>query len=180
MPGGAGDRAELADLAARVLPVLLFFVAITVVAEIADTAGVFDVAGHWTARVAGTARRWSGCSSWRSRWRAPCSSAWTRLRCCSPPSASQSRPSSRSRRYRLRSPRSGWPTRRACCCPVSNLTNLLALHHFEALGLGHGGYLRLAALPAAGAVLGTVAVLWTSPPARDPGALPARCTTRPA
>jgi arsenical pump membrane protein len=37
---------ELADLLARVAPVLIFFVAITLVAEIADTAGVFDVAGH--------------------------------------------------------------------------------------------------------------------------------------
>ena len=29
--------------------------------------------------------------------------------------------------------------------PVSNLTNLLALHHFSLLGLGTSGYLRLAA-----------------------------------
>ena len=34
--------------------------------------------------------------------------------------------------------------------PVSNLTNLLALHHFSLLGLGTAGYLRLALWPAAG------------------------------
>ena len=42
---------ELLDLAERVGPVLVFLVAITVVAEIADVAGVFDVAGHWAARL---------------------------------------------------------------------------------------------------------------------------------
>jgi len=32
--------------------------------------------------------------------------------------------------------------------PVSNLTNLLALHRFSALGLGHKGYISLALWPA--------------------------------
>jgi hypothetical protein len=41
---------ELAELVARVGPVLVFLLAITVVAEISDRAGVFDVAGHWAAR----------------------------------------------------------------------------------------------------------------------------------
>ena len=49
---------ELADLASRVLPVLAFLVAITVVAEIADLAGVFDVAAHWASR-AGRHRIWA-------------------------------------------------------------------------------------------------------------------------
>ena len=42
--------ASLTDLATRIGPVLIFLVAITVVAEIADAAGVFDVAGHSAAR----------------------------------------------------------------------------------------------------------------------------------
>ena len=42
----------------------------------------------------------------------------------------------------------------------AELANLLALHHFGRLGPGHDGYIRLAALPALGAVAGTVAVLW--------------------
>ncbi|HEY8822641.1 MAG TPA: hypothetical protein VIM49_11990 [Dermatophilaceae bacterium] len=37
-------------MATRIGPVLIFLVAITVVAEIADAAGVFDVAGHSAAR----------------------------------------------------------------------------------------------------------------------------------
>jgi hypothetical protein len=44
-------------LATRVGPVLIFLVAITVVAEIAAAAGVFDVAGHWAARL-GRGRTW--------------------------------------------------------------------------------------------------------------------------
>jgi arsenical pump membrane protein len=36
----------------------------------------------------------------------------------------------------------------------------LALHHFDLLGLGHAGYVRLAALPALAAVVGTVLVLY--------------------
>jgi len=47
----------LTELAIRVGPVLIFLVAITVVAEIADSAGVFDIAGHWAAR-AGHGRAW--------------------------------------------------------------------------------------------------------------------------
>ena len=56
-PVTAGSGAVLAELAIRVGPVLIFLVAITVVAEIADAAGVFDVAGHWAAR-AGHGRTW--------------------------------------------------------------------------------------------------------------------------
>ncbi len=44
--------------------------------------------------------------------------------------------------------------------PVSNLTNLLALHPFAALGVGTLGYIKLMALPAVVAILVTVAVLW--------------------
>ena len=52
-----GSGAVLTDLAIRVGLVLIFLIAITVVAEIADAAGVFDVAGHWAAR-AGHGRAW--------------------------------------------------------------------------------------------------------------------------
>jgi len=53
----AGPGALLTELALRVGPVLIFLIAITVVAEIADAAGVFDIAGHWAAR-AGHGRTW--------------------------------------------------------------------------------------------------------------------------
>lgn len=42
----------MADLAERIAPVLGFLVALTIVAEIADRAGLFDVTGHWAARAA--------------------------------------------------------------------------------------------------------------------------------
>lgn len=40
------------DLFLKIAPVVGFLVALTIVAEVADRAGVFDVAGHWAARAA--------------------------------------------------------------------------------------------------------------------------------
>ena len=151
---------ELVALFERIGPVLVFLLAITVVAEIADAAGVFDVAGHWAAR-AGRHRTpvlWLlfvavavactivlsldttavlltpvGLAVARQLGISPAPFALTTL----------------------------WLANTASLLlPVSNLTNLLALHQFERLGLGHSGYVRLAALPALGAVAGTVAVLF--------------------
>ena len=151
--------AELADLAARVGPVLVFLVAITVVAEIADAAGVFDVAGHWAAR-AGRHRTWAlwllvvalsvGATIVLSLdttavLLTPVVIAVARQLDVSPVPFAMT---------------TVWLANTASMLlPVSNLTNLLALHRFEALGLGHAGYIRLAALPAAAAILATVCVL---------------------
>jgi arsenical pump membrane protein len=152
--------AELGDAVARVLPVLIFFVAITVVAEIADAAGVFDVAGHWATR-AGRHRTpvlWLlfalvavGCTIVLSLdttavLLTPVGLAIAAQLNISPmPFALTTL----------------WIANTASMLlPVSNLTNLLALHHFEQLGVGHSGYVRLAALPAVAAVLGTVLVLY--------------------
>jgi Na+/H+ antiporter NhaD/arsenite permease-like protein len=44
--------------------------------------------------------------------------------------------------------------------PVSNLTNLLALHPFSAIDVATLGYITLMAAPAVAAVVATVAVLW--------------------
>ncbi|NUO89586.1 MAG: arsenic transporter, partial [Dermatophilaceae bacterium] len=43
---------DLAQLVERVAPILVFLVAITLVAEICDLAGLFDVAAHYAARLA--------------------------------------------------------------------------------------------------------------------------------
>ncbi|MFG6502148.1 SLC13 family permease [Microbacterium sp. P05] len=43
---------EAAAIADRVWPILLFVIAVTVVAELASTAGLFDVVGGWLARLA--------------------------------------------------------------------------------------------------------------------------------
>jgi arsenical pump membrane protein len=151
---------ELTDLAQRVGPVLVFFVAITVVAEIADSAGVFETAGHWAARAGHhrTAVLWLlfvvvavastvflsldttavlltpvGLAVAAQLGISPMPFALTTL----------------------------WLANTASLLlPVSNLTNLLSLHQFDKLGVGHAGYVRLAALPAAGAILGTVVVLF--------------------
>lgn len=152
--------AELGAVLGRVAPVLVFFVAITVVAEIADAAGVFDVAGHWTARAARhrTPVLWLlfvvlavVCTVFLSLdttavLLTPVGLAVAaQLRISPVPFALTTL----------------WLANTASLLlPVSNLTNLLALHHFHALGLGHSGYVRLAAAPAAAAVVGTVAVLY--------------------
>ncbi|MGZ4651828.1 SLC13 family permease [Oryzihumus sp.] len=151
--------AELADLAARVGPVLVFLVAITVVAEIAEAVGVFDVAGHWAAR-AGRHRTWAlwllvvalsvGATVVLSLdttavLLTPVVIAVARQLDVSPVPFAMT---------------TVWLANTASLLlPVSNLTNLLALHRFESLGLGHAGYIRLAALPAVAAILATVCVL---------------------
>lgn len=43
--------------------------------------------------------------------------------------------------------------------PVSNLTNLLALQRFAAMGVDHAGYVRLAAAPACAAIVATLLVI---------------------
>ena len=62
-PVGAGrgapvTAADAVALLERLLPVVVFLLAITVVAEVAERAGVFDVAGHWVAH-AGRHRAWA-------------------------------------------------------------------------------------------------------------------------
>jgi arsenical pump membrane protein len=151
---------ELADLLARVGPVLVFFLAITVVAEIADAAGVFDVAGHWTARAA----RHRVVVLWLLfvGLAVVCTitlSLDTTAVLLTPVGLAIARqlglPAAPFALTTLWLANTG-----SLLLPVSNLTNLLALHHFDRLGLGHDGYIRLAALPALGAVAGTVVVLW--------------------
>ena len=152
--------ADVLDVLGRVGPVLVFFVAITVVAEIADAAGVFDVAGHWAARAGHhrTGQLWllfAGvavvCTVFLSLdttavLLTPVGLAMAAQLGLSPvPFAVTTL----------------WLANTASLLlPVSNLTNLLAQHRFGQLGVDHLGYVRLAALPALGAVLGTLAVIY--------------------
>ena len=149
----------LTDLGTRVGPVLIFLVAITVVAEIADTAGVFDVAGHWAAR-AGRGRTWL---LWLLIVGLSCLSTIvlsldTTAVLLTPVVIAVAR------QQRLNplpfAMTTVWLANTASLLlPVSNLTNLLALHRFSALGLGHSGYVSLALWPALAAIAATVAVL---------------------
>lgn len=150
---------ELADLASRVLPVLAFLVAITVVAEIADLAGVFDVAAHWASR-AGRHRVWA---LWLLIVAIACASTIvlsldTTAVLLTPVAITVARqvgvPPLPFAMTTL------WLANTASLLlPVSNLTNLLALHHMNLLGVGQRGYLRLSWAPALAAILATVALL---------------------
>ncbi|MEO7070599.1 MAG: SLC13 family permease [Nostocoides sp.] len=147
------------DLAARIGPIIVFLLAITVTAEIAERAGVFDVAGHAVARW-GRHRTWLlwllfallavactvflsldttavlltpvGLAIARQVGMGPLPFALTTL----------------------------WIANTgSLLLPVSNLTNLLALQRFAAVGVDHAAYVRLAALPALVAVLATLAII---------------------
>lgn len=149
----------LLDLTTRVGPVLVFLVAITVVAEIADAAGVFDVAGHWAGR-AGRGRTWL---LWLLVVGLSCLSTIvlsldTTAVLLTPVVIAVAR------QLRLNplpfAMTTVWLANTASLLlPVSNLTNLLALHRFSALGLGSSGYISLALWPALAAIAATVGVL---------------------
>jgi arsenical pump membrane protein len=151
--------AALEDLTARVGPVLIFLLAITVVAEIADAAGVFDVAGHWAAR-AGRGRTWL---LWLLIVGLSCLSTIvlsldTTAVLLTPVVIAVAR------QLRLNplpfAMTTIWLANTASLLlPVSNLTNLLALHRFSALGVGSRGYISLALWPALAAIAATVGVL---------------------
>ena len=157
MTGTTG--ASLTDLATRIGPVLIFLVAITVVAEIADAAGVFDVAGHSAAR-AGHGHTWL---LWLLVVGLSCLSTIvlsldTTAVLLTPVVIAVAR------QLRLNplpfAMTTVWLANTASLLlPVSNLTNLLALHRFSALGLSHSGYISLALWPAIAAIGATVGVL---------------------
>lgn len=152
---------ELAEILGRTLPVMTFLVAITVVAEVADLAGVFDVAGHATARAA------------RHRvlvlWLLLAALAVvvtvflgldTTAVLLTPVALTIARqigvgaaPFALTTLFLANTA--------SLFLPVSNLTNLLALDPFADLGLAHGDYVRLAAAPGAAAVVGTMLVIGT-------------------
>lgn len=151
---------ELLDLAARVGPVMVFLVAMTVVAEVAEMAGVFDVAAHWTARV-GRHRTWllwllvvglaTACTivlsiDTTAVLLTPVVIAMTRqLGLPALPFALTTI----------------WLANTASLLlPVSNLSNLIALQRFSALGMGTHEYIALAWRPALAAIIATVVVLF--------------------
>ena len=151
---------ELLDLATRIGPVMAFLIAMTVVAEVAEIAGVFDVAAHWTSHV-GRHRTWllwllvvvlaTACTivlsiDTTAVLLTPVVIAMTRqLGLPAMPFALTT----------------VWLANTASLLlPVSNLSNLIALHQFSALGVGTHEYIALAWRPALAAVLATVAVLF--------------------
>ncbi|MFC6707491.1 SLC13 family permease [Flexivirga alba] len=146
------------DLLDRVGPVLAFLVFITVVAEIADHAGVFEVAGHWAARMA----RGRTIGLWLIVVVLSCAATTvlsldTTAVLLTPVVITTAR-------------QAGLPplpfafttvwlaNTASLLLPVSNLSNLLALHEFQRWG-GLSAYLRVAWAPALVAMATTVVVI---------------------
>ncbi|MCU1538353.1 MAG: arsenic transporter [Humibacillus sp.] len=151
---------DLAALAERVVPVLIFLVAITVVAEICDLSGVFDEAAHLSARAA----RGRVIVLWLLVVLLACActillSLDTTAVLLTPVAVTVARqvgiaplPFAMATLWLANTA--------SLLLPVSNLTNLLALHRFDALGLSVADYIGLLWPAALVAILLTVAVLW--------------------
>lgn len=151
---------ELAEVVARALPVMVFLVAITVVAEISDLAGVFDVAGHATARLAGQrvlvlwllmaalavlVTVFLGLDTTAVLLTPVALTVARQIGVSATPFAVTTLFLANTASLFL---------------PVSNLTNLLAVHRFSQLGLDHGDVVALAVAPGGAAVVGTLVVVW--------------------
>jgi arsenical pump membrane protein len=151
---------DLSQLVERVGPILVFLVAITLVAEICDLSGLFDVAAHSAARVA----RGRVMLLWLLLvgLAVACTillSLDTTAVLLTPVAITVAR--------QVGAPplpfamTTLWLANTASLLlPVSNLTNLLALHPLSELEIGTRGYIGLMAAPAAVAIIATVAVLW--------------------
>ena len=150
---------EVVAVLSRTLPVMAFLVAITVVAEVADLAGVFDVAGHATARLAGhrTVVLWlliSGLAVLVTVFLGLDTTAVL----LTPVALTVARqvgvgaaPFAVTTLFLANTA--------SLFLPVSNLTNLLAVQHLERLGGAHADFVRLALAPGAAAVVGTLLVV---------------------
>lgn len=151
---------DLVEVLGRTLPVIAFLLTITVVAEVADLAGVFDVAGHAAARVAGhrVVLLWLLLAGLAVLVTALLSLDTTAV-LLTPVALTVAR--------QLRLPAAPFAlttlflaNTASLFLPVANLTNLLAMSRFERLGTGHADYVAMAFLPGVAAVAGTLLVMW--------------------
>lgn len=147
----------MVDLVERVGPVIGFLVALTIVAEISERAGVFDVAAHWAARVA----RGSVLRLWLLIVVLAVASTIvlsldTTAVLLTPVVLAVARQAKLD--GTLFALTTVWLANTASLLlPVSNLTNLLALHSFSRIP-GHPSYLSVMWRPALAAILATVVV----------------------
>ncbi|WP_022909038.1 SLC13 family permease [Aestuariimicrobium kwangyangense] len=156
---------DLVMLVERTGPVLGFLLALTIVAEIADRAGVFDIAGHWCARAAhgSVLRLWLLVVALATLATIVLSLDTTAV-LLTPVVLAIAKVAGLERRVFALT--TVWLANTASLLlPVSNLTNLLALHHVSRLhqqGGPTGGpsYLGLMWRPAIAAVLATIVVTW--------------------
>lgn len=148
----------MTELADRVVPVLAFLVCITVVAEISDRAGVFEVAGHRAAELA----RGRTTVLWLVVVLMSCV-ATTVLSLDTTAVLLTPVVITMARQARLNPLPFAFTTvwlanTASLLLPVSNLTNLLALHEFGRWG-GFTAYLRTAWAPALAAMVLTAVVI---------------------
>lgn len=148
---------NVSDVVAQVAPVLVFLLAITVVAEIAETAGVFEAAGTLAARLG----RGRVALMWLWVVAAACLATIT---LSLDTTAVLLTPVALAMAKRLDiaplpfAMTTVWLANTASLLlPVSNLTNLLAVYHLPG---GVHAYLALSWRPALAAIAVTVAVLW--------------------
>ena len=149
----------MSEVLHQVLPVAVFLLAITVTAEVAQLAGVFDVAAHAMVRRA----RHRVVVLWIlfALLAVVCTivlSLDTTAVLLTPVGLAVAR-------------QTGIPplpfalttlwiaNTGSLLLPVSNLTNLLAIHRFEDLGATHGDYLRLALVPASVSIVVTLLLI---------------------
>jgi arsenical pump membrane protein len=140
----------------QVVPVAVFLVAITVTAEIAQLAGVFDVAAHALARRARhrVVLLWLTFAALAVVCTIVLSLDTTAVLLTPVGLAVAQQTGIAPMPFALTTL---WIANTgSLLLPVSNLTNLLAVHRFEDLGAGHADYVRTAALPAVTAIVVTL------------------------
>lgn len=147
----------MVELVERVTPVLGFLLALTIVAEIADRAGLFDVTGHWAARAArgSVLRLWLLVVLLATASTVVLSLDTTAVLLTPVVLAIARRADVDRVLFALTTV---WLANTASLLlPVSNLTNLLALHRFSRLP-EQQSYLSLMWRPALAAIVTTVVV----------------------
>jgi len=156
---GALEWSVAGGVLERIAPVLVFLIGITVIAALTDAAGVFDVAARGAAHLGRgrTWRLWLMVVALASASTIVLSLDTTAV-LLTPVALSMARQLAIP--PRLFAMTTVWLAGTASLLlPVSNLTNLLATHRLDALGIGLGGYLALSWRPALAAISGTVLVI---------------------
>jgi arsenical pump membrane protein len=151
--------AALHPVLEQVLPVAVFLVAITVTAEIAQVAGVFDVAAHAMARRARhrVVLLWLTFAALAVVSTIVLSLDTTAVLLTPVGLAIAQQTGIAPLPFALTTL---WIANTgSLLLPISNLTNLLAVHRFDDLGAGHADYVRTAALPAVTAIVATLLLI---------------------
>ena len=151
---------DLTQLVERVFPILGFLVAITVVAEICDLAGLFDEAAHWAARLGRgrVALLWLLFVVLATLSTIVLSLDTTAVLLTPVAITVAAQVDAPALPFAMTTL---WLANTASLLlPVSNLTNLLALHPLARLGISTAAYVQLLAPAAISAVIVTGVVLW--------------------